>query len=98
VGIGLKAPSRGRCDIVVYSQEHNSKLAQMPVNDILCLVEAWRARYAELMSLPEVQFVSIFENKGRDAGMTLDHPHGQIYALSFFADARAHAVGANAGI
>jgi UDPglucose--hexose-1-phosphate uridylyltransferase len=82
-GFGLKAPSRGRCDIVVYSQDHNSKLAQMPVNDILCLVEAWRARYAELMALPEVQFVSIFENKGRDAGMTLDHPHGQIYALSF---------------
>jgi UDPglucose--hexose-1-phosphate uridylyltransferase len=35
------------------------------------------------MSEPEIQFTSIFENKGRDAGMTLDHPHGQIYAFSF---------------
>lgn len=77
------ALARGRCDIVVYSQKHDSKLAQMPLNDIACLVEAWRDRYAELIALPEIQFVSIFENKGRDAGMTLDHPHGQIYGFPF---------------
>lgn len=79
----LTAPARGRCDLVVYSQQHNSKLAQMPLNDIACLVEAWRDRYGELIALPEIQFVSIFENKEREAGMTLDHPHGQIYAFPF---------------
>jgi UDPglucose--hexose-1-phosphate uridylyltransferase len=77
------APARGRCDLVVYSQEHNSKLAKMAVNDIYALIEAWRDRYSELIALPEIQFVSIFENKGREAGMTLDHPHGQIYAFPF---------------
>jgi UDPglucose--hexose-1-phosphate uridylyltransferase len=79
----VTAPARGRCDIVVYSQNHNAKMAQMPPNEIGCLVEAWRDRYAELMALPEIEFVSIFENKGREAGMTLDHPHGQIYSFPF---------------
>jgi UDPglucose--hexose-1-phosphate uridylyltransferase len=75
--------ARGHCDMVVYSQQHDAKLPQMPVNEISCLVEAWRDRYAELMKLPSVQFAAILENKGRDAGMTLDHPHGQIYAMPF---------------
>ncbi|HVF09216.1 MAG TPA: galactose-1-phosphate uridylyltransferase [Abditibacteriaceae bacterium] len=79
----LTAPGRGRCDLVVYSQQHDAKFAAMPVNDIYCLVEAWRDRYAELVNLPEVRYVAIFENKGREAGMTLDHPHGQIYGFPF---------------
>jgi UDPglucose--hexose-1-phosphate uridylyltransferase len=79
----LTVPARGRCDIVVYSQQHDSKLAFMAANDVYGLVEAWRDRYAELIALPEVRYVSIIENKGREAGMTLDHPHGQIYAMPF---------------
>ena len=81
--IRRREPARGRCDIVVYSQEHEAKMALMSVDDILCLIEAWRDRYGELIALDEVQYVSIFENKGREAGMTLDHPHGQIYAFPF---------------
>ena len=79
----LTAPGRGRCDIVVYDQEHEGKLTQMPVNHVSCLIEAWRDRYAQLIALPEVRCASICENKGRDAGMTLDHPHGQIFAFPF---------------
>ena len=79
----LTAPARGRCDLVVYSQNHDAKLFQMPVDEIACLVEAWRSRYAELVAFPEIKCVSIFENKGREAGMTLDHPHGQIYSFPF---------------
>jgi UDPglucose--hexose-1-phosphate uridylyltransferase len=81
--LGFTQVARGHCDMVVYSQEHDAKLPFMPVNEIYCLVEAWRDRYAQLMKLPSVQFVAILENKGRDAGMTLDHPHGQIYAMPF---------------
>ncbi len=79
----LTVPARGRCDMVVYSQQHDAKFAQMPLNDIYGLIESWRSRYAELVAQPEIRYVSIFENKGREAGMTLDHPHGQIYSFSF---------------
>ncbi len=78
-----REPARGRCDLVVYSQKHASKLAEMPVEEVYCLIEAWRDRYQELIALPEIEAVTIFENKGRDAGMTLDHPHGQIYSFPF---------------
>jgi len=79
----LTAPARGRADMVVYSQNHDGRFAWMPLSDIYALVEAWRDRYASRIALPDVQFVSIFENKGREAGMTLDHPHGQIYSFPF---------------
>lgn len=79
----LSAPAGGRADMVVYSQNHDGRFAWMPLPDIYALVEAWRDRYAGRIALPEVEFVSIFENKGREAGMTLDHPHGQIYAFPF---------------
>lgn len=79
----LCVPSRGRADMVVYSQNHDGRFAWMPLSDIYALVEAWRDRYSARIALPEVEFVSIFENKGREAGMTLDHPHGQIYAFPF---------------
>jgi UDPglucose--hexose-1-phosphate uridylyltransferase len=81
--IDMKAPARGRCDMVVYSQQHEARLATMELHEVVCLIEAWRDRYRELMAIAEVQYVAILENKGREAGMTLEHPHGQIYALPF---------------
>lgn len=79
----MTAPGRGHCDIVAYDEKHEGKLAGMPVNHIYCLVEAWRDRYRELLALPGIRCISILENKEREAGMTLDHPHGQIFALPF---------------
>lgn len=75
--------ARGHCDMVVYTMDHDCLFCDMPVNSIACLVEAWRARYQNLIERPEVKYVAIVENRGREAGMTLDHPHGQIYALPF---------------
>ena len=79
----LKKTAKGQCDLVVYSQKHNSKLAHMPVNEIAFLIEAWRDRYAQLAANPGVAYAAIMENKEREGGMTLDHPHGQIYAFPF---------------
>lgn len=79
----IEAPARGRCDVVVYAQEHGGKLADLSPTQIYALIEAWRDRYGELAALPEVRYAAIFENKGREAGMTLDHPHGQIYAFPY---------------
>jgi UDPglucose--hexose-1-phosphate uridylyltransferase len=47
------------------------------------LVDVWADRYFELGSRPEVTYVYIFENKGEEVGVTLHHPHGQIYAMPF---------------
>ena len=76
-------PSKGVCEVILYSPNHNSTLAAEPVEQLHKLVRVWRDRTAELGSLDYVDYVFIFENKGEAVGVTLHHPHGQIYAYPF---------------
>ena len=76
-------PSFGECEVVVYSPNHNSTLAEEPVEQIYKLVQVWTDRFRELSALEFVKYVFIFENKGEAIGVTLHHPHGQIYAYPF---------------
>lgn len=76
-------PAQGVCEVVVYSAEHDTTLAQVPVERIRKLIAVWTDRYRELGALPFVEYVFIFENKGEVIGVTLHHPHGQIYAYPF---------------
>ncbi len=76
-------PSQGDCEVVVYSSNHSSTLADEPVEQIEKLVQVWQDRYRELGARKEIDYVLIFENKGDVIGVTLSHPHGQIYAFPF---------------
>ena len=78
----VRPPSTG-CEVVVYTPEHSLTLAQLPLDRVRLLVDVWAERYTDLGSRPEVRYVYIFENKGEEVGVTLHHPHGQIYALPF---------------
>ncbi len=75
--------SFGECEVIVYTPHHNSTLAAEPVERIYKLVQVWTDRFAELSALEFVEYVFIFENKGEAIGVTLHHPHGQIYAYPF---------------
>ncbi len=75
--------ARGVCEVVVYTPEHDSTLARQPVEQIYKLVRVWTDRFRELSALDFVEYVYIFENKGEAIGVTLHHPHGQIYAYPF---------------
>jgi UDPglucose--hexose-1-phosphate uridylyltransferase len=77
------AAGRGVCEVVLYSDEHDATLAGMSEKRIRNLVEVWADRYEDLGSLDYVDYVFIFENKGEAIGVTLHHPHGQIYAYPF---------------
>ena len=74
------APSAGANEVVVYSDDHHLGLADMDVARIARVVEVWTDRYAELGARAEVDYVFVFENRGVAVGVTLHHPHGQIYA------------------
>lgn len=76
-------PAQGVCEVVVYTSEHEATLAAQPVDAIEELIHVWRDRYRELAALDYVQYVYIFENKGEAIGVTLHHPHGQLYAFPF---------------
>ena len=77
------APSAGVCDVVLYTPEHDTTLAQLPVPHIAKLVRLWRKRFGELAEMDEIKYVFIFENKGEVIGVTMPHPHGQIYAFPY---------------
>jgi UDPglucose--hexose-1-phosphate uridylyltransferase len=81
-GRPVRPPTTG-CEVVVYTPEHDLTLAQLPAERVRLLVDVWADRYRELGSRAEVAYVYIFENKGEEVGVTLHHPHGQIYALPF---------------
>jgi UDPglucose--hexose-1-phosphate uridylyltransferase len=69
--------------VVCYTPRHDLTLAELPVDDIVTLLGAWRDQYVELGSRPGIRHVLIFENKGEVVGVSNPHPHGQIYATTF---------------
>ena len=73
--------SWGACDVVLYHPDHNKTLAELDADHLLKLVELWQSRYLELSAQKKVKFVYIFENNGETIGVTMPHPHGQIYAF-----------------
>ena len=76
-------PGEGVCEVVLFSPHHTSTLAEEPVEQIYKLIQVWTDRFMELGALPFVDYVFEFENKGEAIGVTLHHPHGQIYAYPF---------------
>jgi len=84
-GTGLfpVAPARGVCEVVLYTPRHDASFSDLSVDHIDDLIRVWTDRYVALGSLEFVEFVYIFENKGTVVGVTLHHPHGQIYAYPF---------------
>ena len=79
----LERPGTGRCEVVCFSQDHNASFADLTPGQAATVLEAWIDRTAELSLLPGVEQVFCFENRGREIGVTLPHPHGQIYAYPF---------------
>jgi UDPglucose--hexose-1-phosphate uridylyltransferase len=76
-------PARGECEVVVYTSDHHATLTDASVERIEHLVRVWRDRTRNLESREDVVHVFPFENKGAAIGVTLSHPHGQIYAYPF---------------
>ena len=73
----------GAAEVVVYTDEHEGSFAALPVERAEAVMWVWRDRYAELGARAEVQYVMPFENRGEEVGVSLHHPHGQVYAYPF---------------
>jgi UDPglucose--hexose-1-phosphate uridylyltransferase len=76
-------PARGVCEVVLYSPDHHASLPTMPLRRIANLARVWRDRTVVLGAREEIACVFPFENRGEAVGVTLHHPHGQIYAFPF---------------
>ena len=77
------APGRGICEVVVFTQDARETLGTLSLGHLELIVDVWADRYEELGRLSDVLYVYPFENRGVEVGVTLHHPHGQIYAYPF---------------
>jgi UDPglucose--hexose-1-phosphate uridylyltransferase len=73
----------GAAEVVVYTDAHTGSLGTLGAERARALMWVWRHRYSELGARADVAYVLIFENRGVEVGVTLHHPHGQIYAYPF---------------
>jgi UDPglucose--hexose-1-phosphate uridylyltransferase len=74
------APAQGRCEVVVFTQDPQASLGALPLDHIALLFGVLGDRTARLGAQDAIQYVLPFENRGAEVGVTLHHPHGQIYA------------------
>ncbi|MER7990386.1 galactose-1-phosphate uridylyltransferase [Streptomyces noursei] len=73
----------GRCEVVCFTPDHDASFADLTEEQAALVLDAWTDRTAALSQLPGVAQVFCFENRGAEIGVTLGHPHGQIYAYPF---------------
>jgi UDPglucose--hexose-1-phosphate uridylyltransferase len=76
-------PANGACEVVVFTQNPQASLSSLEITHLDLLLQVWGDRTRVLGANPQIQYVLPFENKGVEVGVTLHHPHGQIYAYPF---------------
>ncbi len=83
IGLGHERASIGRCEVVCFSPEAEGSFGTQSFTRARTIIEAWADRTAGLSAMPGVEQVFIFENRGEEIGVSLPHPHGQIYAYPY---------------
>lgn len=82
-GLFAVTGARGACDVVLYSPKHTLPPSQLSIESWRKIVDLWALRTGQLANDPDIAFVAAFENCGEAVGVTMPHPHGQIYAMPF---------------
>jgi len=83
MGLVPTAPGRGRCEVVCFTSDHHRSFTALTPARVRTVVDVWADRTAGLSTVDGVEQVYPFENRGEEIGVTLHHPHGQIYGYPF---------------
>lgn len=92
LGLERSRTSVGRCEVVCFSPDHSGSFGTQSVTRARTVIEAWADRTAALSQIPGIEQVFPFENRGEAIGVTLPHPHGQIYAYPYVTPRTARAL------
>jgi len=76
-------PAYGKCEVILYSPKHDALIWQLDLKHLRKLVDLWCERYIELSKDEKIKYIFPFENRGKEVGVSMPHPHGQIYGYSF---------------
>ncbi|MDR1186863.1 MAG: galactose-1-phosphate uridylyltransferase [Bifidobacteriaceae bacterium] len=74
-----RRPAAGRCEVICFSPDHTGQIATVTPARMRTIIEAWAVRTEALQAMDGIAQVYPFENRGAEIGVTLPHPHGQIY-------------------
>jgi UDPglucose--hexose-1-phosphate uridylyltransferase len=76
-------PGDGECEVVVFTQDPDTSLGRLPLERVRLLIDVWADRYQAIARNKNIRYILPFENRGQEVGVTLHHPHGQIYSYPF---------------
>jgi UDPglucose--hexose-1-phosphate uridylyltransferase len=76
-------PAAGRCEVICFDPDENGLPADLPISRLRTVVEAWAFRTAEISHMDGIEQIFPFENHGAEIGVSLAHPHGQVYCYPF---------------
>jgi UDPglucose--hexose-1-phosphate uridylyltransferase len=79
----MSAPGAGRCEVVCFTSNHHQHFHELDPAQVRTVIDAWADRTHNLGGVPSIEYVFCFENRGEEIGVTLTHPHGQIYGYPF---------------
>jgi len=88
----LNRPAYGKCEVVVYSGRHEDELCDLEIPHIADILRVFAHRTLEIYKHPGIKYVFIFENRGKQVGATIEHPHAQIYAYPFVPHTMTHEI------
>ncbi|UYP46112.1 hypothetical protein NEF87_002397 [Candidatus Lokiarchaeum ossiferum] len=77
------ASNYGKCEVILYSQDHDTSFGTLAMANIVALIDLWAERYIALQNMPEMRYPFIMENRGKEIGNSMTHPHGQIYSFPY---------------
>ncbi|MGC8912200.1 MAG: DUF4931 domain-containing protein, partial [Nitrososphaeria archaeon] len=73
----------GVCEVVVETPVHEGDLCDLSLENMVKVIEVFAKEFDRLSNIKNIKYVAEFRNKGKEIGVSLTHPHSQIYGLPF---------------
>ena len=77
------APNYGKCEVILYSQDHDASFGTLEHQNIVALIKLWQERFDAIKKMKDMKYIFIMENRGKEIGNSMTHPHGQIFSFPF---------------
>lgn len=75
-------PAYGRCEVILYSPEHTKSVRELSDDNMTTLAQTWQQAFCDIQKDEQICYIYVFENRGDVVGVTMPHPHGQVYGYS----------------
>lgn len=82
-GLVMDAPAYGTCKVIILSPNHDEQIERMDDGQLLLVFREYLEVFEDLDKMRGISYVMQFENRGKSIGVSLNHPHAQVYALPF---------------